>query len=149
MPRRLPHSFRLPHPPSCPCAPTGLVYNWKLALIGIACIPFVISAGYVRLRLVVLKDQKNKVMHEQSAQLACEAAGSIRTVASLTREADALDVYSRSLDVPLQAAKKTLIFSNGLYALSQALSFFVIALVFYVGSRFLADGDISLRAFFT
>ena len=102
----------------------GLIYNWKLALIGIACIPFVISAGYLRLRIVVMKDQKNKALHEHSAQLACEAAGSIRTVASLTREADALDVYSKSLDVPLQAAKRTLIYSNALYALSQSLAFF-------------------------
>jgi ATP-binding cassette subfamily B (MDR/TAP) protein 1 len=39
----------------------GLIYGWKLALIGIACMPLIISAGYIRLRLVVLKDQKNKV----------------------------------------------------------------------------------------
>jgi ATP-binding cassette subfamily B (MDR/TAP) protein 1 len=46
-------------------------------------------------------------MHENSAQLACEAAGAIKTVASLTREKDACNVYSESLNVPLQAAKKT------------------------------------------
>lgn len=40
------------------------------------------------------------------------------------------DSYSKSLDIPLQAAKKTLVYSNALYALSQSLSFFVIALVF-------------------
>ena len=27
----------------------GLVYGWKLALVGVATIPFVISSGYVRL----------------------------------------------------------------------------------------------------
>ncbi|KAL7417152.1 ste6-like protein [Mrakia frigida] len=127
----------------------GLIYSWKLALIGIACIPLVISAGYFRLQLVVLKDQKNKADHEASAQLACEASGAIRTVASLTREKDAVDAYSKSLDIPLQAAKRTLIYSNALYALSQSLAFFVIALVFFIGSRWIADFTISLTAFFT
>ena len=27
----------------------GLVYQWKLALVGIACMPLLISAGYIRL----------------------------------------------------------------------------------------------------
>lgn len=105
-----------------------------------------------------------------------EASGAIRTVASLTREKDAVgesfrettkwnaslsfadvplhrrgltDAYSKSLDIPLQAAKRTLIYSNALYALSQSLAFFVIALVFFIGSRWIADFTISLTAFFT
>lgn len=79
----------------------------------------------------MLKDQKNKLMHEGSAQLACESAGAIRTVASLTREAEAVAIYSESLLVPLESAKRTLLYSNALYALSQAMAFFVIALIFY------------------
>lgn len=76
------------------------------------------------------------------SRLACEAAGAIKTVASLTREKDACDVYSASLDIPLQKAKKTLIYSNFLYALSQSMSFWVIALVFFIGSRWIADGSV-------
>lgn len=91
--------------------------------------PLVISAGYIRLRVVVLKDQSNKIAHEESAQLACEAAGAVRTVQSLTREEDCFNEYSRSLDGPLKKSNRTAIFSNGLYALSQGMSFFVIALV--------------------
>ncbi|KAF8546860.1 P-loop containing nucleoside triphosphate hydrolase protein [Imleria badia] len=60
----------------------GLVYTWKPALVGMACIPFVIWTGYIRLRVVVLKDQHDKGAHRSSAQLACKAAASIRTVAS-------------------------------------------------------------------
>jgi len=37
-------------------------------------------------RVVILKDQVNKKAHAESAQLACEAAGSIRTVASFSEE---------------------------------------------------------------
>ena len=78
---------------------------------------------------MVLKDQTNKTEHEESAQLACEAAGAVRTVQSLTREGDCLGEYSRSLDGPLQRSKRTALFSTGLFALSQSMSFFAIALV--------------------
>ncbi|EJD34498.1 hypothetical protein AURDEDRAFT_176471 [Auricularia subglabra TFB-10046 SS5] len=61
----------------------GLAYGWKLALVGIACVPYVLFGGYVRLRVVVLKDEINKKLYEQSAQVACEAAAAIRTVAML------------------------------------------------------------------
>ena len=79
--------------------------------------------------MVVLKDQTNKIAHESSAQLACEAAGAVRTVQSLTREDDCFLEYSRSLDEPLRQSTRTALFSTGLFAVSQSLSFLVIALV--------------------
>ncbi|KAF4599044.1 GTPase-activating protein [Pleurotus pulmonarius] len=111
----------------------GLAFGWKLALVGIACTPILVSIGYIRLRIVVLKDQVNKLEHESSAQLACEAAGSIRTVASLTRE---------------HQSNKTALWSSGLYALSQSMTFFVIALVYWYGSRLVASQEYSTVQFF-
>jgi ATP-binding cassette subfamily B (MDR/TAP) protein 1 len=148
--------------------------------------PVVVSTGYIRLvcnlaqhnmqlantirskRVVVMKDQTNKLAHEHSAQLACEAAGSIRTVASLTREDDCLNLYSRSLDVPLRKSSRTAIWSNLLFAFSQAVScvdlcfislrlhpdwllcsrFFVISLIFWYGSRLVSTFEVSTFAFF-
>ncbi|KZP01325.1 P-loop containing nucleoside triphosphate hydrolase protein [Calocera viscosa TUFC12733] len=126
----------------------GLCYGWKLGLVGIACIPFVISAGYIRLRVVVLKDQKNKHAHEDSAQLACEVAGAIRTVASLTREKAACKEYSDSLEVPLRNSNRNSIYSTGFYALSQSMSFFAIALIFWYGSRLVASQEYTTQQFF-
>lgn len=103
----------------------GLAYGWKLALVAMACIPLVIGAGYIRLRVVVLKDQTNRRAHEDSAQLACEAAGAIRTVASLTREDDCYQMYSKSLEGPLRVSNRSSFVSNGAFALSQGMVFFV------------------------
>ena len=97
---------------------------------------------------MVLKDKKNKKEHEESAQLACEAAGSIRTVASLTREDDCTLIYSRALEEPLRKSNRTALYSNALYAMSQALSFFVIALIFWWGSRRVAAFEYSVQDFF-
>ncbi|KAG6857152.1 hypothetical protein H0H87_008722 [Tephrocybe sp. NHM501043] len=126
----------------------GLAFVWKLALVGIACTPVLVSTGYIRLRVVVLKDQANKKAHESSAQLACEAAGSIRTVAALTREDDCCDLYSQSLEEPLQKSNRTSVWSNLLYSLSQSMIFFVIALVFWFGSVCVSKLQYSTFQFF-
>ncbi|KAG8874984.1 GTPase-activating protein [Tulasnella sp. 331] len=126
----------------------GLVFGAKLAAVGIACMPLVVSAGYIRLRVVVLKDQKNKIAHEESAQLACEAAGAVRTVQSLTREQQTFEEYSHSLDGPLAKSNKSAIYSNLLFAVSQAMSFCVIALVFYYGSRLVSSLEYTTFQFF-
>ncbi|KAJ3566036.1 hypothetical protein NP233_g7253 [Leucocoprinus birnbaumii] len=126
----------------------GLAFVWKLALVGMACTPLLVSTGYIRLRVVVLKDQRNKKAHEESAQLACEAAGAIRTVASLTREEDCLRLYSESLELPLQRSNRNAIWSNALYSFSQAQVFFVISLIFWFGSRLVANLEYSTFQFF-
>ncbi|KAJ7761539.1 P-loop containing nucleoside triphosphate hydrolase protein [Mycena maculata] len=126
----------------------GLAIIWKVGLIGIACTPFLVSAGYIRLRVVVLKDQKNKAAHAASAQLACEAAAAIRTVASLTRENDCLDQYSKSLEEPLRESNRTALWSNLLYALSQSMIFFVIALIFWFGATLVSKREASTFQFF-
>jgi ATP-binding cassette subfamily B (MDR/TAP) protein 1 len=96
----------------------------------------------------MLKDRKNKSAHEISAQVACEAVASIRTVASLTREEDCLHLYSASLEEPLMKSNKTSLWSNMLYALSQSVQFYVIALVFWYGSTLVASLEITITAFF-
>ncbi|KAL4068767.1 P-loop containing nucleoside triphosphate hydrolase protein [Scleroderma yunnanense] len=129
-------------------AVVGLAYAWKPALVGIAVIPVVFSAGFVRLHIVVLKDKKNKAAHADSAKVACEVAGAIRTVASLTREEDCLRLYSNSLEEPLRRSNKTSLWSNMIFAFSQSTSFWAIALVFWYGAGLVSRLEISTMAFF-
>ena len=69
----------------------------------------------------MLKDQTNKQAHEGFAHLTCEAVGSIRTVAALTREDDCLRLYSESLEEPLQRSNGTAIWSSALFSFTQSL----------------------------
>ena len=100
------------------------------------------------MRVVVLKDQSNKKLHASSAQLACEAAGAIRTVASLGREEDCCRQYSVSLEEPLRRSNRTGMFSNFIYALSQSMGFWVIALIFWYGSVLVSRLELPLFGFF-
>ena len=99
-------------------------------------------------RVVVLKDQANKKAHEESAQLACEAAGSIRTVASLTREDDCIRLYSSRLEETLHKSNRTALWSNLLYAFTQAQVFFVIALIFWWGATLVSRLEATTFQFF-
>ena len=94
------------------------------------------------------KDKQNKEAHDQSAQVACEAAAAIRTVASLTREDECLDEYKSSLEEPLHRAVKAGAMRTCLYGLSQGSSYFVMALVFWYGSTLLSKLEITLVQFF-
>jgi ATP-binding cassette, subfamily B (MDR/TAP), member 1 len=95
-----------------------------------------------------MKDQRNKDAHEESAQLACEAAGAIRTVASLTREDECLELYSKSLEKPLHNSNRTALWSNLLFSMSQSFAFFVIALTFWYGSRLVSFQEFTSKQFF-
>ncbi|KAI0830713.1 P-loop containing nucleoside triphosphate hydrolase protein [Trametes gibbosa] len=126
----------------------GVIFAWQIGLVGLACTPVMLSAGYVRLRVVVENDLRNKKAHEVSAQLACEAAGAVRTIASLTREEECCRLYNESLDEPYRRTAKIALYSNAVYALTQAIVFWVIALVFWYGSLLVAEGKRSTFEFF-
>jgi ABC-type bacteriocin/lantibiotic exporter with double-glycine peptidase domain len=96
----------------------------------------------------VLKDEYNKKAHEESAQLACEAAGAIRTVAALAREDDCCRIYSESLEGPLRKSNRSALSSDLLYATSQSMSFCVIALIFWYGSVLVSKQELSTFRFF-
>lgn len=98
--------------------------------------------------MVLLKGQSNRQAHHASAQLACEAVAAIKTVAALGREEACLKLYSESLMGTLQEITRSALISNGLFAFTQAISFFIVALVFWYGSRLVADLEYSTRQFF-
>ncbi|KLT43566.1 P-loop containing nucleoside triphosphate hydrolase protein [Cutaneotrichosporon oleaginosum] len=127
----------------------GLAYAPLLALVGIATVPLVFSAGYIRLRVVVLAAVRVQAVHQASAQMATEAVGALKTVVALRREVDVRTRYSAALEKAAARSTHTSLRSNALYAASQAMSFLSIALVFYVGARFVADGRYDTQRFFT
>ncbi|KAI5990808.1 hypothetical protein EDC04DRAFT_2614041 [Pisolithus marmoratus] len=78
----------------------SLAYAWQPAHVRIGCLD---SPGLLcRLHSTSFKAQKNKAAHDDSAKLACEAAGAICTVVSLTHEDDCLRLDPSCLDKPLK-----------------------------------------------
>lgn len=112
-------------------AVVALVYGWKLALVALTCLPFLVFCGYFRLRIITYFTDKNKGAYERSAQIACEAVAAIRTVQSLTREKDVMNEYMKILEKPLKDGYKNAWINTILYAISSSANFLVNALVFW------------------
>ncbi|ORX90713.1 P-loop containing nucleoside triphosphate hydrolase protein [Basidiobolus meristosporus CBS 931.73] len=116
----------------------GLAYGWKLTLVVMTCVPLLMGAGVIRMRMMNGYQLKTKAAYEHSAQLACEAASSIRTVASLTREQDVCDLYHKELEEPVKEGKKNAFGSSMVFAISQAIVFLANALGFWYGGRLMS-----------
>ena len=95
-----------------------------------------------------MNDNSNKKAHEEAAHIACEAAGSIRTVAALTREDDCCKSFSKSLEGPLKNASRAALRSGLLYGLAQGTTFWVISLIFWYGSRLVSRLEFTPFQFF-
>ena len=89
-----------------------------------------------------------KKAYEASASYACEATAAIRTVASLCREDDVLATYQGQLASQARASFLSVLKSSFFYALSQALTFFCMALGFWYGGTLLGKHEYTIFQFF-
>ena len=126
----------------------SLSFGWKLALVCISVVPVLLGCGFYRFYMLAAFQSRSKAAYEGSASYACEATSAIRTVASLTRENDVWSVYHGQLDLQGRASLISVIKSSSLYAASQALVFFCVALGFWYGGTLLGKHEYSVFRFF-
>ncbi|KAJ8116550.1 hypothetical protein OPT61_g2038 [Boeremia exigua] len=125
----------------------GCSFGWKLALVCTATIPLMLACGYFRFYALIRMEKRNKETSE-AASFACEAASSIRTVATLSLEQHLLREYHEKLG---KQAAGNVVFNNisaSLYATSQGLSMLIFALVFWYGGRLMLSQEYTVLQFF-
>ncbi|KAF2731980.1 P-loop containing nucleoside triphosphate hydrolase protein [Polyplosphaeria fusca] len=125
----------------------GCAFGWKLALVCIATIPIVLACGYFRFRALVRMEKRTKQKSE-AASFACEAASSIRTVATLSLESHLLSRYREKLDEQATGNFRFTQVSAVLYAMSQGLTMFIFALVFWYGGHLMLRMEYTVVQFF-
>ncbi|USP78805.1 ABC multidrug transporter mdr1 [Curvularia clavata] len=125
----------------------GCSFGWKLALVCSATIPLVIGCGYFRFYALVRMEKRTKETSD-AASFACEAASSIRTVATLSLEKHLLAQYRNKLADQGKGYLKFTNVSAALYATSQGLIMLIFALVFWYGGRLLFNQEYTVLQFF-
>lgn len=130
------------------CCIIALAVGWKLALVCISTIPALLACGYWRFAVLSQFQARSKKAYENSASYACEATSAIRTVASLTREEDVLNTYRKQLEAQTRSSLFSVARSSVLYAASQGLSFFCMALGFWYGGELFAKHQYTEFQFF-
>ncbi|EEQ85957.1 multidrug-resistance transporter mdr2 [Blastomyces dermatitidis] len=126
----------------------ALVIGWKLALVCIATIPVLLGCGYYRFYILAVFQTRSQKVYQKSASYACEATSAIRTVASLTREADVCGSYHNQLAAQAKKSLVSVLKSSLLYAASQSMMMFCIALGFWYGGTLLGSKEYSMFQFF-
>ncbi|KAF2707913.1 leptomycin B resistance protein pmd1 [Pleomassaria siparia CBS 279.74] len=125
----------------------GICFGWKLALVCTATMPVVLACGYLRFHALVRMEKRTK-QNTEAASFACEAANSIRTVASLSLESHLLEEYHERLTKQAVGNLRFSQMSAILYALSQGLALFIFALVFWYGGNLLLKQEYTVLQFF-
>ncbi|KAJ6146531.1 hypothetical protein N7497_008513 [Penicillium chrysogenum] len=126
----------------------ALAFGWKLALVCMSVIPILLGCGFYRFYMLAAFQARSKAAYEGSASYACEATSAIRTVASLTRETDVWSFYHGQLERQGRTSLISVFKSSLLYAASQALVFFCVALGFWYGGTLLGHHEYDVFRFF-
>ncbi|KAH8879222.1 ATP-binding cassette transporter [Thozetella sp. PMI_491] len=123
-------------------------FGWKIGLVATATIPILLSCAFLRFWVTTQIERQFK-RGTPAAAKACEAVSSIRTVAALTMEDTIINQYNEALSKE-HSDNLAFDFASALiYALSQSLTVFVNALLFwYGGTKLIATGEYSIQQFF-
>ncbi|KAJ9537113.1 hypothetical protein OSB04_029846 [Centaurea solstitialis] len=114
--------------------------NWELALIVLVMLPMIGLNGYLQMRFISGFSADTKKLYEDASQVASDAVGSIRTVASFCAEEKVMKLYEKKCEAPRKAGIQQGLISGAGFGLSMFLLFLVYATSFYVGARFVAAG---------
>lgn len=126
----------------------GIAIGWKLGLVCTATVPVLLFCGYCRFHLLTVYEKRSRRVYDDSASFACEAAASMRTVASLTREQDMICEYTEALKNQEKRNIRSTLFTSVFYALIEALALLCSALALWYGGTLLRDGEVRVRFFF-
>nr|XP_039267519.1 ATP-dependent translocase ABCB1-like [Styela clava] len=102
----------------------GFAFGWKLTLVSLAFIPFVIVGGFLEMSLLVGEGEKEKQAFEDAGRIVSEATQNIRTVASLTKEETICLLYKQRLKVPARNANKKALITGLGYGFAQCVFYF-------------------------
>ncbi|RKO87292.1 P-loop containing nucleoside triphosphate hydrolase protein, partial [Blyttiomyces helicus] len=130
-------------------AVVALVTGWKLGLVVLSTLPLLVFANKMRMDLMRKGNTATKAYYERSAQVACEAVASMRTIAALTREDDVVLAYHKDLEEPLRIGHRNAFVNTILFAVSSSLNFLTNALSFWYGGKLISNLEYDIQSFFT
>ncbi|KAE8703555.1 ABC transporter B family member 12 [Hibiscus syriacus] len=114
---------------------------WQLAFIVLGLIPLIGVSGYVEVKSMKGFSADAKMMYEEASQVANDAVGSIRTVASFCAEEKVMQIYSKKCEGPLKAGLRQGLISGVGFGLSFFFMFNVYATSFYAGAQLVKRGN--------
>ncbi|KAL6546439.1 ATP-binding cassette sub- B member 9 [Orobanche minor] len=122
--------------------------NWLLAVIIFAALPLVGLQGFFQMRFMKGFTADAKVMYEEASQVANDAVGSIRTVASFSAEDKVMKVYEKKCEGPLKQGVRRGIVSGSSFGAGTFALYCAQAFCFYIGAVLIQHGKASFGEVF-
>ncbi|KAI9181852.1 hypothetical protein LWI28_019303 [Acer negundo] len=119
----------------------AFIASWQLALIILVLLPLIGVNGFVQMKFLKGFSADAKMMYEEASQVANDAVGSIRTVASFCAEEKVMDLYQKKCEGPMKTGIRQGLISGAGFGLSFFLLFTVYATCFYIGAILIKDGQ--------
>lgn len=126
----------------------ALALGWKLALVCSSAVPLLLLSGFLRTWILSRFQARGRTVYQKSASEVSEAVTAIRTVVSLTMEQVILNSYRSQLKQQVRSDIPSILRSAFLYASSEALQFFCMALGFWYGGMLLGHHEYSIFKFY-
>ncbi|EEF47169.1 ABC transporter B family member 11 [Ricinus communis] len=114
--------------------------SWQLAFIILVIVPLTGLNAYVQLKFLRGFSADAKMMYEEASQVANDAVGSIRTVASFCAEEKVMQLYRKKCEGPLKTGIRQGLISGIGFGVSFFLLFSVYATSFYAGAQLVKHG---------
>ncbi|KAF2282798.1 hypothetical protein GH714_043089 [Hevea brasiliensis] len=114
--------------------------NWILAFIILAVSPLLLVQGYTQAKFTKGFSADAKLMYEEASQVANDAVGSIRTVASFCAEKKVMDLYQEKCNGPVKKGVRLGLVSGAGLGFSFFILYCTNAFCFYIGSVLVQHG---------
>ncbi|KAK7331427.1 hypothetical protein VNO77_25652 [Canavalia gladiata] len=122
--------------------------NWILAFIILAVSPLVLMQGVLQMKFMKGFSADAKVKYEEASQVANDAVGSIRTVASFCAESKVMDMYHKKCLEPEKQGVRLGIVSGVGFGFSFLALYCTNALCFYIGAVLVQHGKATFSEVF-
>jgi ATP-binding cassette subfamily B (MDR/TAP) protein 1 len=124
------------------------VVAWKIAIVLLAAVPVMLLAGFLRLRVLSIAEERHQTAYNGAAALATEATSSMQIVAAFGLENHFMEGYKEAIRGPYEENLRFSMLSNILLAFSLSVTYFVYSLAYWVGSKQVRNGSYSQKDFF-
>ncbi|KAK9987273.1 hypothetical protein SO802_032224 [Lithocarpus litseifolius] len=122
--------------------------SWELAFIILSLVPLLGVNDYVQQRFLKGFSANSVKMYEEASQIANDAVGGIRIVASFCAEEKVMQLYEEKCQGPMKAGIKQALISGLGFGISFFLLYNVNAISFYAGGCLVQDGKTTFTSVF-
>ncbi|KAL8513355.1 hypothetical protein ACS0TY_012715 [Phlomoides rotata] len=122
--------------------------SWQLAFIVLGMIPLIVLNGYAQIKFMKGFSADAKVEYEKASEVANDAVGNIRTVASFCAEEKVMEMYRNKCEGPMRSGIKQGLISGIGFGSSVSVLYLFYATSFYAGARLVEAGKVTFSDVF-